>query len=144
MRRVRYGQHAPAAATPVVDHCHEHGWVRETLCPRCNTLMALIDRKLTPLAGDAGQATLLGLLMHHDLCPDCQPLGIDELGETRSLCNWNREAFSSNTRALVSVDLADTFRALAEAETEGNVSQMIRKLLTEALQHRDARKGGQR
>jgi len=41
----------------------------------------------------------------------------------------------------LSADGIKVIRALAEAETEGNISMMIRKLLTEALQHRDAQKG---
>lgn len=41
----------------------------------------------------------------------------------------------------LSTDGMQRIRALAEEETEGNISMMIRKLLTEALQHRDAQKG---
>lgn len=44
-------------------------------------------------------------------------------------------------REYVSVRLSpeglDRVRELAARETEGNISQMIRKLLTEALAHRD-------
>lgn len=40
------------------------------------------------------------------------------------------------------VDGLERVRQLADEETEGNVSQMVRKLLAEAIQHRDAKKGG--
>lgn len=39
----------------------------------------------------------------------------------------------------LSADGMQRIRKLAEEETEGNISMMIRKLLTEALQHRDAK-----
>lgn len=41
----------------------------------------------------------------------------------------------------LSSDGVEEVRRLAEIETEGNVSQMIRKLLSEALAVRAARKG---
>jgi hypothetical protein len=40
----------------------------------------------------------------------------------------------------LSVSGLDRIREMAAQETEGNVSQMIRKLLAEAIQHRDAKK----
>ena len=49
-----------------------------------------------------------------------------------------------NVPVRLSADGMQRIRALADVETEGNVSQMIRKLLTEALQHRDAQKGNGR
>jgi len=39
----------------------------------------------------------------------------------------------------LAADSMQRIRAMAEEETEGNISMMIRKLLTEALQHRDAK-----
>ena len=67
-----------------VDHCHQHGWVREVLCNRCNTLMALIDRRITPHPRKTNKGAVHRLLMHFNLCPDCSPLTIDDLSETRS------------------------------------------------------------
>lgn len=50
---------------------------------------------------------------------------------------------AKNRRAYVAVRLPPEglarIRGFAERETEGNISQMIRKLLTEAIRHRDAR-----
>jgi len=44
-----------------------------------------------------------------------------------------------SSKVRLAVDGLSRIRAMAEQETEGNVSQMVRKLLAEAIQHRDAR-----
>lgn len=71
---------------PYADHCHHHGWVRGDLCPRCNTLMALIDRRIAPLESSlTAPLTLAALVEHAGRCPDCEPFSVENLGPTRSL-----------------------------------------------------------
>lgn len=97
---VRYGEHERAVPgtscllcgefpfKPVVDHCHVHGWVRGTLCPRCNTLMAFIDQRASLRTSTlAGQLTLAALVAHAARCPDCEPFSVEDLGPTRGLAS---------------------------------------------------------
>lgn len=89
---IRYGEHVraePGTACilcgdrklqPYADHCHEHGWVRGDVCPRCNTLMSLIDRHISPLESSLTHPlTLAALITHAGRCPDCKSLGINDL-----------------------------------------------------------------
>lgn len=95
---VRYGEHAVAAPgtpcllcgdptlLPRTDHCHAHSWVRGVLCPRCNTLMAFIDRRASlRKSAIAPPLTLAALVAHAARCPDCEPFGVEDLGPTRGL-----------------------------------------------------------
>jgi hypothetical protein len=61
---------------PVRDHCHEHGWVRDIVCMRCNAYLALIDRGFAPGVTDDHFAELLAV---RNLCPDCKPIGDADL-----------------------------------------------------------------
>ena len=98
MAPVRYGEHVIAepgtpcllcddpSPLPRTDHCHAHGWVRGVLCPRCNTLMAFIDRRMTlRKSAVAPPLTLAALVAHAARCPDCEPFSAEELGPTRGL-----------------------------------------------------------
>ena len=92
---VKYGDHVAAAPgtpcevcenlppRPFADHCHEHGWVRGTLCPRCNQLMALIDRGVAPPA-----EMIPRLIEFARRCPECPALIGDDL-----LCLEDRVTF---------------------------------------------------
>ena len=95
---VRYGEHVCAepgtpcllcgdpALLPRTDHCHAHGWVRGVLCPRCNTLMAFIDRRATVRESSiTAPLTLAALVAHAARCPDCKPFAVEDLGPTRGL-----------------------------------------------------------
>lgn len=96
---VRYGEHAAAepgtpcaicgdpSPLPRTDHCHAHGWVRGVLCPRCNTLMAFIDRRATLRAS---AITLAALVAYAACCPDCEPFAVEDLGPTRGLATKTR------------------------------------------------------
>lgn len=59
---------------------------------------------------------------------------------------WDMPA--RNRREYVAIRLSPEglarVREFAKVETEGNVSQMVRKLLGEAIQHRDAKNRGPR
>lgn len=88
---VRYGAHKRAASgtpcalcgaqkvRPYIDHCHKHGWVRGPVCPACNTLMALIDRRAVPSAVPES-LTLAALIAHTGNCPDCPPFRLEDFG----------------------------------------------------------------
>jgi len=95
---VRYGEHAVAepgtpcllcadpSPLPRTDHCHAHGWVRGVLCPRCNTLMAFIDRRASLRKSSVVEPPMLAALVAHAArCPDCKPFGVEDLGATRGL-----------------------------------------------------------
>lgn len=95
---VRYGEHVNAnpgtpcllcsdpSPLPRTDHCHAHGWVRGVLCPRCNTLMAFIDRRATLRESTVTPPlTLAALVAHAARCPDCKPFAVEDLGPTRGL-----------------------------------------------------------
>jgi len=58
------------------DHCHSHGWVRDILCTRCNSLMGLIDRRALPREATlASIGLVLGdLLKYVKKCPECLPV----------------------------------------------------------------------
>ena len=98
MAPVRYGEHVIAepgtpcllcddpSPLPRTDHCHAHGWVRGVLCPRCNTLMAFIDRRATVRESSiATPLSLAALVAHAARCPDCEPFAVEDLGPTRGL-----------------------------------------------------------
>ena len=82
----KYGEHAPvirgalcevcgtAPFAPVADHCHEHGWVRGTLCRGCNGRMALIDRRTLPPSGDVA-----ALVTFAGRCPECPGITVEDL-----------------------------------------------------------------
>lgn len=112
---IRYGKHRIARrgvacetcgsteARAVTDHCHEHGWVRGWVCKRCNRLMALIDKRITPKAESALLAALIAM---QNRCPECDGLSIPDLAPawasamtTRFPCDlyeWlRREAFET-------------------------------------------------
>ena len=55
-------------ASTGLDHCHVHGWIRGTLCTRCNGEMRAIDGRE---AGDHAQM----LLDYWLNCPDCASAG---------------------------------------------------------------------
>jgi len=95
---VRYGEHVVAepgtpcqlcddpSPLPRTDHCHVHGWVRGVLCPRCNTLMAFIDRRATlRKSAITAPLTLAALVAYAARCPDCEPFSVEDLGPTRGL-----------------------------------------------------------
>lgn len=90
---VRYGEHVKAepgtlcelcnapSLKPRTDHCHAHGWVRGVLCPRCNTLMAFIDRRVSlRKVAVTEPLTLTALVAYAARCLDCEPFGVDDLG----------------------------------------------------------------
>lgn len=49
----------------VLDHCHEHGWIRGELCASHNGRMQLID------AGDRQRSWEPWMLEHWQRCPEC-------------------------------------------------------------------------
>lgn len=96
---VRYRQHQPPTAgspcelcearpgRPVVDHCHEHQWVRGVLCARCNSAMSYIDQRIPPTAALAFGVTLDTLISFAARCPDCPPVDVAEFSLA---ARWSR------------------------------------------------------
>jgi hypothetical protein len=61
----------------VRDHCHAHGKQRGTLCVRCNTLMAWLDRGMIPRT--VSGTMLSSLISHAARCPACPPINPTQL-----------------------------------------------------------------
>lgn len=57
----------------VTDHCHQHGWVRGTLCQQCNFYMSNLDKGKPTIAGGLSRLRerMLALAQHWLKCPDC-------------------------------------------------------------------------
>lgn len=57
------------------DHCHDHNQPRGEICPRCNNLLAYIDRGALGGVGPSPKPiTLIEILKlneYRDRCPDC-------------------------------------------------------------------------
>src|SRR5690349_695070 len=47
LQKMHRGKPCEACASPSIglDHCHVHGWIRGTLCGRCNQHMKAIDAR---------------------------------------------------------------------------------------------------
>jgi hypothetical protein len=128
---VTYGEHARAAmGTPCAlcgtqevrlrtDHCHEHGWVRGSLCPTCNALMALVDRRITPRVDRFSAAlTLAALVSYAGNCQDCNAFGIADLGPTMSLRSIN--APPPGRMAQFTIRIPDEMRDRIRSAAEGH------------------------
>lgn len=142
---IRYGEHVRAKpGTPCVlcrdlklqprtDHCHAHGWVRGDTCPRCNTLMALIDRRISPRESSlTPPLTLAALVAHAGRCPDCEPFGVEDLGPTASLKPASTVTYYT-TNIRLDDDQADAIKAYAKANGGISIAAAIRILLAQSL-----------
>jgi uncharacterized protein with PIN domain len=55
----------------VVDHCHEHGFVRERICPSCNVRLGFIERDLRATSFMTIGSYGLDFIEQLRLCPEC-------------------------------------------------------------------------
>jgi Recombination endonuclease VII len=132
---VRYGEHirprpgthclpcGEPALKMVADHCHVHGWVRGPACPRCNTFMAFIDRRISPRG--LAPLALSALVAHAARCPDCEPFGVENLEPTRPI---GPEVRDGKVSAFVRIPLSLKKRWAASARARGltlNASAII-------------------
>lgn len=145
MTLIKYGEHpsvlpgtscetcGSARLRPVTDHCHEHGWVRGLVCPRCNNLMAYVDRRVAPKVESALLAALVALWQR---CPDCGQLDVADLGSrgtvdpddpnrnVRYILTWpawmsEMAAQAANDRAMtVAVWIREAIREKLERESQ--------------------------
>jgi hypothetical protein len=149
---IKYGDHLPVAPftpceacaaetpDPVADHCHEHGWVRATLCRSCNARMALADRRITPL----GELTI-SLIAIATRCPACPRIGIEDLGPTISLRSIHRDkplVKHAGTTIRVPDGLHDRLARAAAADRRSLASEIL-WLAEQALQQQSGGKGPQ-
>ena len=102
----------------VTDHCHEHGWVRGTLCRLCNARMVLVDDGVMP----NGEA-IEGLLAIARRCPECPPVTAADLAPARG----GRFAPVRTTVDLVP-DLYRHLRAYAQARDVA-AADVVRELI---------------
>lgn len=145
MKRAQYSDHPKAkpgdpcevcgaeSETPTIDHCHEHGWVRGTLCHRCNASMASIDRRARPVGDPVFIETLL---QHVRKCHECSEINSDDLGPTRP---WGRRVVSgpkTNVALRLPDDLHESIRQMADQENRSLNGQIVH-ILAEAAQPTD-------
>jgi hypothetical protein len=148
MSRVRYGEHiraepgtacltcGSAERQPRTDHCHKHGWVRGGLCPSCNSLMALIDRRISPRdSALAHPLTLSALVEHVSRCPECEPLCADDLGPTVSLRGPGRVDVTA-LKIRIPDEMRDRIKQAA-ADDKRSMNGEIEWLLGDSLDRRE-------
>jgi Recombination endonuclease VII len=143
---VKYGDHVPAPIgtpcevcgavrktadrRPATDHCWAHGWVRGVLCGRCNSYMALIDRRIAP------DTDLLPVLIEYARrCPDCPVFSLEDLASLQGrvsflaklpedLRHWlrvtaAREGIGMNDLVILSLEEQRRYRNQAEETRRG-------------------------
>lgn len=61
----------------VTDHCHQHRWVRGTLCQQCNFYMSRLDKDKPVITGNLPGLfdRMTALVEHWRKCPDCLASG---------------------------------------------------------------------
>ena len=131
---IRYGEHVRAEpGTPCVLCRDLKLQPRTDTCPRCNTLMALIDRRISPRESSlTPPLTLAALVAHAGRCPDCEPFGVEDLGPTASLKPASTVTYYT-TNIRLDDDQADAIKAYAKANGGISIAAAIRILLAQSL-----------